>query len=183
MGVVYTRNSNNQQSTQNSSIGSQISPTSISDSLITPSESGPDTSSWQTSTDAAQHVSFKYPQLSTKYITATGWPPKVQVTKGQFTCTQAGSENAQAGKTEQVTINGHTYCVTKETEGAAGSIYTQYAYAFPKDTSVVIFTFSLRMVQCANYESTEMRACEQERQSFNIDPIIDQISQTTKFTQ
>jgi hypothetical protein len=115
--------------------------------------------------------------LLTKYITTVDWPPKINTENTPFTCTEAGSETDRAGQTKQLVINNHTYCVTKITEGAAGSIYTQYAYARAKNNQTEIFTFSLQFVQCGNYSEPEKTSCEQERQMFDINTFIDQYIQ------
>jgi tryptophan-rich sensory protein len=124
---------------------------------------------------------FSYPQtLGTTYIHPVDWPPKVQVLAKSFTCTTAGSEIERAGRTEQATINGRAYCVTKESEGAAGSIYTNYAYAFAAGNNTVILTFSLQAVQCANYDDPQKSACEKERAIFDVSPVIDQIASSLR---
>jgi hypothetical protein len=130
-------------------------------------------------TDEAKGVTFKYPTLSSlEYISALDWPPKVEVQNAPYTCTQAGKETERAGETKSQIINGRTYCVTKLVEGAAGSMYIQYAYEFEKYAKPVILTFSLRFSQCANYEEDTMKKCESERQAFNVDEVIDNIAQT-----
>jgi hypothetical protein len=140
---------------------------------------------WQT-TSTASGATFSYPaDLGTTYIHAQDWPPKLQIVAGPYSCNAAGSETAQAGRTAPVTISGHTYCRTVESEGAAGSIYTQYAYAMPITSGsqagkVTILTFTLRMTQCGNYPEPQMTACNQERASFNIDSTVDQIAQTLR---
>lgn len=63
-------------------------------------------------------------------------------------------------------------------EGAAGSVYTLYAYAWPAADTVIILTFSLRSVQCGNYDEALRSECERERAAFSIDPIIDPIART-----
>src|SRR5689334_13050432 len=68
---------------------------------------------WSTFSDGT--VSFQYPpKLPTKYITASDWPPKVQILDQSFSCTQAGDITRPAGKTELTSINGHSYCLTIE---------------------------------------------------------------------
>ena len=114
-------------------------------------------------------------ELVTVYIHPIDWPPAVQVVDGPFECTEAGEETARAGQTERRVINGHTYCMTKVTEGAAGSVYTQYAYAAPRGDTVEIYTFSLRFEQCGNYSELQKTMCEEERASFDIDGVIDDI--------
>jgi hypothetical protein len=76
------------------------------------------------------------------------------------------------------TVGGRSYCVTKQSEGAAGSIYTQYAYAFPDGTGTAIFTFTLRAVQCANYDDPKKTECENERAAFDPDGIMDRVTKT-----
>lgn len=135
--------------------------------------------SWKISTDEQRGISFRYPEtLGTIYMRAYDWPPKVAVTNGPFECLAAGSEIERAGRTEPRTVNGRTYCVTKESEGAAGSIYTQYAYAVDRGDTVLIFTATVRATQCANYDDTHRIQCEQERAAFDLDTLMDKIIQT-----
>lgn len=114
----------------------------------------------------------------TEYISPVDWPPKVAMENKPFSCLEAGSETNPAGQTQKITVNNHTYCVTKETQGAAGSIYTQYAYARAKNSETEIFTFSLRYVQCGNYPEPKKTACEKERQVFNVDTFMDHYIQS-----
>ncbi len=145
---------------------------------------------WKTFTDTRQSVAFQYPdQLiislanpsPTQYLHTVDWPPKIQTSSGPFTCTTAGSEIMPNGKTSQQTINNHTYCVTKESEGAAGSIYTQYAYAFSKDGKTVILTLTVQAVQCGNYNDPDKSVCENERASFDLDSTVDLMASSVKF--
>lgn len=134
---------------------------------------------WKGTIDGKTGISFQYPEsLPTKYISTTDWPPKVQVINQLFACTEAGLETSRAGQTTKQEINNHTYCVTKVIGGAAGSVYAQYAYAFPNNNKTVILTFSLRFVQCGNYDAAQKEACESERKSFDISDIVDQIAQS-----
>ncbi len=137
---------------------------------------------WNTSSSTEKGITFKYPKdLSTTYIHPVDWPPQVAVLNMPFACSEAGNENAVAGKTELHMVGMHAYCITKETGAAAGSTYTQYAYATPKGGKVVILTFSLQFPQCANYDELQKSACESEQQGFSIDPTIDQIMNTLTF--
>lgn len=69
-------------------------------------------------------------------------------------------------------------CITRVKEGAAGSVYTMFAYAMPADDLVIILTFSLRAAQCGNYDAARRIECERERADFSIDPVIDAIART-----
>lgn len=136
---------------------------------------------WETYTDPGRGISFRYPpHLDTVYIEAFDWPPKADIRPGQFSCTEAGSVRARAGKTEHRDIGGEVFCVTRVDEGAAGSVYSQYAYAFARDVRVVTLTFTLRAVQCGNYDDPKKTRCEQERAAFDIDPVIAGIAATLR---
>lgn len=128
-------------------------------------------------------VTFEYPRaLTTKYISAIDWPPQVEVLEEPFDCTEAGVETERAGITERLTYDKREYCVTRVSDAAAGSMYTQYAYAFEKDGKVVVLTFSLRFVQCANFNEDEIPLCESERESFDIEGIVDRMADTLEIT-
>ena len=137
---------------------------------------------WKTITDGKTGATFQYPErLLTEYIHAIDWPPQVQILNQPFSCTEAGLETAPAGRTEKRMVDSRIYCVTKKSEGAAGSIYTGYAYAFPKNGKTFIFTFSLRAVQCGNYDDPQKTACENERMSFDMDSTADRMARSIKF--
>lgn len=132
---------------------------------------------WQTYT--GDEATFQYPEtVGTSYISETDWPPQIQVIDESFSCTEAGDQYARGGRTERRVIGGQEYCVTAAAEGAAGSMYIQYAYAFPRNDGTAILTFSLRFVQCANYDGAEQQSCERERDAFGIDSIVHQIQET-----
>ena len=134
---------------------------------------------WRTETSSTTGIIFWYPeQLSTAYIHAVDWPPQAQVITEPFNCINAGSEIMRAGRTEQRTVDNRVYCRTTESEGAAGSIYNNYAYAFQKSNKVVILTFTTRMVQCDNYDDPQKTECKNERVAFHIDSIVDKIAQS-----
>jgi hypothetical protein len=134
---------------------------------------------WKTYSDSVLGVSFKYPEtIPTIYIHTVDWPPKMSIINGSFICTNNGSEVALAGKTESKLISSNTYCVTKESEGAAGSVYTKYIYVTSKKDKIVTLVFTLRAVQCANYDDSQKIECENERTRFDIDSVINNIFTT-----
>jgi hypothetical protein len=130
-------------------------------------------------------VTFSYPpQLTTTYITALDWPPKVSELGVPFSCTEGGdSEAIPAGMTRKLLVNGHTYCVTREVGAAAGSRYTMYSYIFAKEGKVYAATFSTRAPECGNYDEPQKTACEAERNSFSIDALFDHIAGTVHSTE
>lgn len=147
----------------------------------TTSDNSETNSGWAIQRDSATGLTFEYPRaLPIKYITPFDWPPKLQIINEMFDCTEGGSEFDRAGKTEKMTVEGRPYCLTRVSEGAAGSVYTQYAYAFPRGNTTAILTFSLRAAQCGNYPEAEKVVCENERKSFSLDKTVDQIARSIK---
>ena len=84
----------------------------------------------------------------------------------------------QNGQTAKETINGKDYCVTKESEGAAGSIYESYVYAFPFKEQTATLSFTVRFVQCYNYDEPSTTKCLNERSTFDVDKIASQIAES-----
>jgi len=136
---------------------------------------------WKT-TPSMGGLHFRYPeQLPAAYISAVDWPPQMKLLDQSFSCAIGGSESADLGKTEERTVNGQTYCVTEESEGAAGSIYTTSTYVFFQGDKIFKLTFVLRAVQCANYNDPQQIVCNRERAAFNLDTIADGIAQSVFF--
>jgi len=139
--------------------------------------------SWARKTDSQTGLTFQYPlDLLTVYLHPVDWPPQLRLTIQPFSCAEGGEEIARAGKTERRQVDNRAYCVTQASEGAAGSIYTNYVYAFPYQNQTAIFTFSLRFVQCANYDEPQQTACLNERSAFDLDAVIDQCARSLRVT-
>lgn len=134
---------------------------------------------WPEYLDLETGISFRYPQtLTTRYITAVDWPPTVFLSDDPYSCAEAGEATARAGITERKFVFGNEYCVTTVSEGAAGSVYDQYAYARSDDAGSIIMTLSVRKVQCSNYDEPQKTECEAERSGFDLDSLINQIFST-----
>lgn len=117
---------------------------------------------------------------SSPYVTMTDWPPALQVLIEPLECTEAGAPEDRAGATQEKTIEGRVFCVTEVAEGAAGSIYHQYAYTTDIDGATFVYTFSVRMPQCHNYDAPESEQCAEAQQSFDPDIIAAVLADTTK---
>lgn len=142
----------------------------------------PGESVWATFTDESIGLSFKFPtEFVAEYVSTNNWPPNIEVVKEQFECNTTGSEMTIEGKTEERKVNNSTYCRTIRSEGAAGSIYNTYTYTTEKDAHLLSFDFTLRFVQCANYDEPNKTACEKERGALDVDALIDRIVQTIEF--
>jgi hypothetical protein len=142
-----------------------------------------DTSNWQNSTQSMDQgeISFKYPQdLPASYISVQEWPPKIEITDNEFNCPETSSQDGSVEIITNKIINGKTYCVRATNEGAAGSIYTIYFYSTPLDNKLLTLNFVLKYPNCENYDDSQKTQCFQERQSFDLDNLIDQIVRTIK---
>ncbi|MFM2357639.1 MAG: hypothetical protein RJA61_376 [Candidatus Parcubacteria bacterium] len=130
------------------------------------SDSNPTNENLVLSPVSAQGIQFMYPKvLPTTFIKAQEWPPVVEVVAGEFTC----AENKKS------TINGHVYCVTVSSEGAAGSTYTTYEYSTDQGDFVAKTTFTLRSPQCLNYDEPNQSTCIEEQENFDVSGLADQI--------
>lgn len=137
--------------------------------------------SWKRIVDEVAGVEFYYPEiLEMEYISTVDWPPQVQLLDEPIRCNTAGQETSRGGRTAPETIDGRTYCVTRVSEGAAGSTYAQYAYAFEsvKLARPVVLIFSLKFVQCGNYNEPQKTACQQEQEFFEFLSTVDAMAQS-----
>ena len=128
---------------------------------------------------AGDGLAFSYPEaISASYIGMIIWPPQGYLLgAGPISCVEA---KTAIGQTSKRVIEGNTYCVTENTEGAAGTISTQYAYAFEKGGQVAALIFSLRYRQCANFPEPKKAECETERKTFSVDKLANTIAQSFK---
>ncbi len=118
----------------------------------------------------------------TQYIHPVDWPPQISVSTSTYACKTTGATVGADGKTETKTINGRLYCLTTQSEGAAGSVYTTYTYKIPVQKKTISMSFVVRAPQCGNYDDPNKSACEKEKLDFNVDNMIDKIFNTIKFT-
>ncbi len=128
-------------------------------------------------------ATFRYPEnLSTNYIRPQEWPPKLQIIDGAiFSCEQGGlGINGRPGMTIQKKINDIVYCIENVSEGTAGTFYTDYTYTFLKADKLVKLSFTLAYPQCDNYDDPQKTECEKERQTFDLDVLINRIAESVQ---
>ncbi|MBU1563659.1 hypothetical protein KKF83_01115 [Patescibacteria group bacterium] len=126
---------------------------------------------------------FRYPEnLSTNYISPQEWPPKLLIIDDtEFSCEEGGlGINGRSGMTIQKKINNIVYCIESVSEGTAGTFYTNYTYTFLKDSKLVKLSFTLAYPQCDNYDDPQKTECEQERQIFDLDILINRIAESVQ---
>jgi hypothetical protein len=137
-----------------------------------------DAGRWTYSEVSAQGAQFMYPKvLETKYITASEWPPKLEMQAGDFVCTMSlgGRSESPMGKVQKITIEGREYCVITVAEGAAGSTYTTYQYTTKQGDFLPRLTFTLRTPQCMNYDEPSQSACKFEQSTYSVNGLADKM--------
>ena len=145
-------------------------PTTNTDTA-TPGDSVFTTDGWKTSTDTKQQLSFKYPDpFPATYVSAQTWPPKVTLSSKAFSCAAP------------LTVHGNTYCMTQSSEGAAGSTYTTYRYTTAHDAGLITIDFTLRFVQCGNYDEPKQSACKTEQAALSVSGLADTIASSLALT-
>jgi hypothetical protein len=136
---------------------------------------------WLLSSPNSQGVRFMYPlELPTTYISAVEWPPLVERTVNEYSCTPGPITDADGPlKTQERRVIGdREYCVTSSAEGAAGSTYRAYEYAFQFGNATYRVVFQLRYPQCLNYDEPQRGACTREQANYDVDALIDRIAQS-----
>jgi len=138
---------------------------------------------WETSVSNNNGISFKYPEeFPAKYIYPVFWPPIIIVSaeKDTLDCPVTPAESSLPQRIISKTINSQTYCIRALSEGAAGSIYTDYYYSSILGDRIITLNLVLQYPNCTNYDDREKTECEKERQDFDLDNIIDKIIKTVQ---
>ena len=101
--------------------------------------------------------------------------PKLEswVENGEIECDETPLESSLPLRISKKEINGQKYCIGASSEGAAGSVYTQYAYTTVIGDNVYLVQFVVRYPSCSNYPDKERKECETERENFNLDNLVD----------
>lgn len=120
----------------------------------------------------ASYISFQ--NYSSNIFKAEEYPKlESWVENGQIECNETPLESSLPLRISKKEINGQKYCIGASSEGAAGSVYTQYAYTTVIGDNVYSVLFVARYSNCGNYPDKERRECEAERENFNLDILVD----------
>ena len=131
----------------------------------------PGDGNWVLSTTTSQGIQFMYPErLPTTFISTQGWPPKVVLEGGIFSCSER----------EEKMVGDRVYCMSTTNEGVAGSTYTTYKYATEQGDLIARVEFTLKFPQCVNYDEPNQSACKAEQANFDIDGLVDRITSSIR---
>lgn len=138
-----------------------------------------DNSGWRTATNTEQGITFQYPgEFPASYITPVNWPPEVTMASGTFFCDETPGTSSLPQRIIRRLIDGRVYCVEAMSEGAAGSVYTEYTYTAQRGAELIKLNFILQYPRCLNYDDPIMSACSNERETFDLDSMVDKIAQS-----
>lgn len=138
--------------------------------------------SWLTYIDGEHKIQFQYPEsLTAKYITTAVWPPKVAfLASNQLACEETPAESSLPTRVARRLVGAKEYCVSASSEGAAGSVFTEYTYTTAWQGKIISLDFTLQYPQCYNYDEPKQSECTQERESFDLDGLVDRIVNSLK---
>ncbi len=136
--------------------------------------------------DAASGYSFQYPKtIGGLYVTAQQWPPKisVQTAPSDFIC--AVGKTNDGVEVSQEKVGTSTICLTAREDGAAGSIYTTYDFAWVvpglQNSNIVTLSFIVKAPSsCMVYSGAKRAVCNKEVAEFSVEKLIQQIVPTVK---
>jgi len=102
--------------------------------------------------------------------------PKLEswVENSEIECYETPSESSLPLRMSKRIVNDKKYCIGAFSEGAAGSVYTEYAYTTVVGGNVYSIQFVARYQNCDNYPEEENNKCKQERENFNLEILVDQ---------
>jgi hypothetical protein len=122
----------------------------------------------------ADYISFQNYSLG---IFSVAEYPRLEfwIENGEIECDETNLESSLPLRISQKELNGHKYCMAAFSEGAAGSVYTEYAYSTVIDNNVYSVQFVARYPSCSNYPTEEKLQCERERESFDLDNLVSQV--------
>lgn len=132
---------------------------------------------WTTTTND-KGISFQYPKkLLAQYISEAEWPPVVSIDQefNEFVCDDDSAASSLPERKMRRMVNDRVYCLYALSEGAAGSVYTNYTYSALWNKKTVSINFTLQYPRCVNYDEPQQTECQKERESFDLDNIVDRI--------
>jgi hypothetical protein len=128
-----------------------------------------------------KNLSYIIPEeFSFKYVSFQDWKVSIFdnysdnffVVDGEIACEETSPESSFPVRAIKKDINGQLYCIKASSEGAAGSVYTKYAYSTVEDDKIVVVSFIARYPRCTNYSEIQRNECQRERESMDLDQII-----------
>jgi hypothetical protein len=134
--------------------------------------------------EVAGDISYTIPAVTANYMTFSNWQVNViddkeilleRVLDDQLVCVETESTSSLSSRVSRIYTSSAEYCLEANSEGAAGSVYTDYSYYTLFDGNLVLIQFTVQYPQCVNYDGNEQEECATERENFNLDDIVDEV--------
>jgi hypothetical protein len=134
--------------------------------------------------EVAGDISYTIPAVTANYMTFSNWQVNViddkeilleRVLDDQLVCVETESTSSLSSRVSRIYTSSAEYCLEANSEGAAGSVYTDYSYYTLFDDNLVLIQFTVQYPQCVNYDGNEQEECATERENFNLDDIVDEV--------
>ena len=139
---------------------------------------------WNTFIDEEQNIKFEYPkELIAEYTSTVEWPPIISISEEKLACLETPLESSFPERTSLIQVDDREYCVEAMSEGAAGSVYTEYTYSTSLNEKLIKTSFTLQFPRCDNYDEDKKIECENEREVFDIDGIVDRIVKSVEYIE
>jgi len=134
---------------------------------------------WKELIDENKQIKYKYPEtLTAKYISTVTWPPIFSILPdGEvLVCEETPAESSFPQRVNLRRVdNDRYYCISASSEGAAGSVFTEFTYKNIWKEKVVELYFVLQYPRCDNYSDEQQSECVAERESFDLDALVNKI--------
>ncbi len=137
---------------------------------------------WLKSASEKQDLTFYYPQdFPAVYMRPKSWPPQIFVSTSTYNCLQTDPTSSLSNRITEKIVNSNAYCIEALSDGAAGSIFTEYKFSREISGRLIDLSFTLQAVQCYNYDDPRQSECIDERENFDLIELVDKIFQTINF--
>lgn len=133
------------------------------------------------------NYSFVAPSVNLDYTSLRDWQVSLidekealleRVLDGQLVCRETAVDDNPNYSVSRVASDKAQYCLEAASEGAAGSVYTEYSFYTLFSGDLIVIKFTAQYPQCYNYDDPEKTDCLAERESFSPQDIADEILAT-----
>lgn len=105
----------------------------------------------------------------------------VTIADGEFSCAETSPTSSLPERVTRRTVDDRVYCMEEKIGAAAGSTYIEYTYTTARDGKLITLNFTLRYSQCLNYDDPQRSECLAERETFDLDSVVDRIAGSAVF--
>ncbi|MDD4444068.1 MAG: hypothetical protein PHP81_03280, partial [Patescibacteria group bacterium] len=114
------------------------------------------------------NYSFVAPSVNLDYASLRDWQVSLidekgvlleRVLDGQLVCRETAVDDNPNYSVSRITSDRAQYCLETASEGAAGSVYTEYSFYTLFSGDLIVIKFTAQYPQCYNYDDPEKTDC------------------------